>query len=145
MSKEYLASNLADKQHYLAECRARLQELKEKYGILEETETAFHVQIGLFEQSIQQRQRKLMTIQGLATTVKSAQRYQEKMNNMLTGTEYQTAIGYIEQLQLNFTNEKRKVVEDIQYLEREINNLENSIATLQYEYDNFEKEEDNVR
>ncbi|MEE0930135.1 MAG: hypothetical protein UIM53_03975 [Acutalibacteraceae bacterium] len=96
--------------------------------------------INSFDKSINRRKNRLLSFDEFLATVKSASRYKQKMNDMLSGSEYSATVSDIDQLQVSISTEKRKISNNIQDLEDEITALEVKVDNLQYKYDTYPEE-----
>lgn len=126
--------------------RTKLNTLKDKLSTVEMFSAQCASRIGSFEESMERRKTRLLRVDSLLASVKAAMKYREKMNDMLNGFEYTNTIAAIDQLQYSISLERRKIIENIQYVEDQISYYKSRVATLQYEYDNYSEEvEDGVQ
>ena len=86
------------------------------------------------------RKSRLLNFDSLLANVKSAARYKQKMDELLTGTEYSSTVSSIDQLQNSIETEKRKIRNSIQDTEEQIAILELKVSRLQWEYNNYPEE-----
>ena len=96
--------------------------------------------INSFSSSITKRRKKLINFDGFLSTVKIAARYKQKMNDMLSGYEYQNAVNQIDSLQNSISTEKTRVKNRIISLKDDISYLQRKLQQLQYDYNNYPEE-----
>lgn len=140
MSKNDILWSLNYNKKQLASCRNQLRVLEEQYVVLDDFSRKCTTHINSFDESINRRKNRLLTFDEFLTTVKSASRYKQKMDDMLSGSEYSATVSAIDQLQVSISTEKRKISNDIQDLEDEIATLEVKVDNLQYQYDTYPEE-----
>lgn len=143
MEKTELLSELNYAKHQLSSYKSKLSTLKDKLSTAETFSAECASHISSFEESISKRKSRLLSFDTLISGVKSASKYKEKMNNMLSGAEYNTTVASISHLQTSVSSEKRKIIEDIQYVEEQISYWSSRASILQYEYDNYQEEVEN--
>lgn len=142
MDKEALLLDLNKEKEKLRQARNRLGVLEDQYETLEEFTRECRSRIQGFEESMQRRKNKLLTLDNLWSNVKSAVRYKEKMNDLLVGAEYSKASTAIVDLENSTSAKKRSIGRDIGDLEDEIQRLERSVQMLQHTYNTYPEEAD---
>lgn len=142
MGKAELLSELNYAKRQLSSYKSKLSTLKDKLSTAETFSAECASRISSFEESMSKRKSRLLSFDVLISSVKAAAKYKEKMNNMLNGSEYSATVASIDQLQASISSEKRKIVEDIQYVEGQISYYESRVGTLQYQYNNYPEEVD---
>lgn len=142
MEKEAILADLNKEKEKLRQARQRLSNLEDQYETLEEFTRECNDRIRAFEESMQRRKNKLLTLDNLWSKVKSAVRYKEKMNEMLVGAEFTRASTAIGDLENSTSAKKRSIRNDIGDVEAEIARLERSVEMLQNTYNTYSEEAD---
>lgn len=140
MTKAELKAEIDRLKNQLATYRSDLKVLKEKISVLEDFAGRCNQRITDFDTSITKRKNRNLKFESLAGTVKFAAKYFEKMQAILTGTDYTNVVGSIEDLQTSIGNQRKTINNNIIDLEDKIPPLEKRISELQYEFDNYPEE-----
>ena len=143
MDKAEISANINEAKRKLEEYQAKLRELREKLNVLESVIAKIQAKTSTFEQSMTRRKGKLNSFESLLSCVKSAIRYKEKMNSMLNGSAYRATVNSIDKLKSSTSSQRKKVIDDIKYVESKISYYKARVGKLQYEYDNYKEEEGN--
>lgn len=142
MEKTEILSELNSARSQLETYRAKLRTLEEKLAAVDAFSAQCASRIRSFEESMGRRKSRLLSFESLLSRVKAAAKYKDKMSNMLNGSEYNATVASIDHLQTSISSERRKVIEDIRYVEDQIAYYESRVESLQYQYDTYPEEVD---
>lgn len=140
MTKDELRLSINDLKRKIEHNNKILRELEDKLDALTDFCSRCNSHIRSFESSMLTRKQKLLSLDHLSATVRSAQKYQTKMNALLTGAEYQSTVSSIDYLENSVGEQKRRVQQDIQDQKSYIRSLKKKLDQMQYEY-NYLREE----
>lgn len=139
MGKADILGSLDSARRQLNSYQWQKKELEEKYSVMCEFGRQCALHENSFRASISKRKQRLSGIDGLLHNVKSAVRYKQKMQDMLTGSEYSAAEANIDRLQMIVLSEKKRICSELQYVEQQIRMCGRRVDSLQYEYDHYEE------
>ena len=141
--KQNLLNTISWKKQELNQAREELDRLREKDQTLADFSAECSKRIAAFDASMARRRGKLSQLSSLLARVRSASKYSERMNALLTGKDNQDAVASINGLQGSISEQKRAVSQNLLDTEERIRRLENEIEALQYEYNTYPEESDN--
>lgn len=134
MNKQQLLSQIRAKEGNLSNLIGDKAKYEKKYENIISFLNSCNRHTDDFNQSINQRKQKLNHIEGLASRMKTAVRYRQKMNEMLNGNDFSSTVSSINQLFDTINREKNKILETISNIEWKINKLERDIIVLKNQY-----------
>lgn len=143
MTKEILQTELNNAKTQLDSNKKKLNTLNEKLSAIDMFKKELSTKAQSFQDSISRRKNRLLKLNPLISSVKSAAKYSAKMSDMLKGKEYTKTKNSIDQVQTSVSTERKKIVADIKYVEKEISYWESQVGSLQSDYDNYPEEVEN--
>ncbi len=140
MSKQNIINSLSFEKRQLQLYIEQKEKLAEKYNTLRDFSSQCKSHIKSFGNSISNRKKRLSKVDELLRTVKTASKYKNKMNSMLKGSDYSSATKNISQLESTISIQMKKIVSDIEYVDRKITYIKNRIERMQYELYTYDEE-----
>lgn len=140
LTKEELRWQIQSVKDQISQANQELKDLEEKLEVLLEFKGKCSSKVESFWASVQRRKNKLNGISGIVDRMKSAKKYWQTMNGMLTGTDYTSTESSINTLMETLDGQKDEVNRKITETENKIDRLSNRLQNLQYQYDNWKEE-----
>lgn len=120
------------------------KDLEKKYDVICEFSIKCTSKTNSFRDSIGRRKQRLSKLDGLIQKVKTAEGYKNKMQDMLTGSDYIQVANAITELHNVISTEKRKLIENMQYVDGRIAYYKNQVDNLKYKYNTYKEDVQNV-
>ena len=140
MTKDELYQQILQVRSQLSDARADRKRLEEKWDVLLEFGNKCNERAEAFLNSISRRKRKLSGVDQLLSRMKAAMKYRERMNDLLTGSDYLSAKRSVDEMMDNLQTQKRKLRSQLEDAEYRIRSLNNRLYQLECEYDQFPEE-----
>ncbi len=138
----YKSLNYAKKQ--LEKFENEKKDLEKKYDTICEFSIKCTSKTNSLRDSIGRRKQRLSKLDGLIQKVKTAEKYKNKMQNMLTGSDYIQVANAITELHNVISTEKRNLIQNIRYVEARIVYYKNQVGNLTYQYNTYKEDVQNV-
>ena len=142
MTKNELYLQIQQVRQQLNREKSKQNELEKQWDVLLVFAAKCNERAEAFMQSVQRRKRKLSGLDQLMSRMKSALKYRDRMNDLLSGVEYLQAKHSIYEMMDNLDRQKRKLRDQIETAECRVHNLRRKLEQLQYEYDHLPTEEE---
>ena len=130
MSRASIQSRINTYESMLASCRNELVELKNKLKDVNEFKTKFNNQYSEFTSNMGRRKKKTATVSYMATNIKCAKKYYDKMNNFLNSAHYNDIESKISDMASNITSVITDTEMKISNVERKIRSYESTLSSL---------------
>lgn len=142
MTKEELYYQIQSVRAEISTAKSELKKHEGNLDALEEFEKKCNGKAEDFINSIRSRKNKLSGIASLLDRMKSAMKYHQKMHEALTGVDYNDAKNSIDSLMSTIGELKRNLTQTILDTEDKIEQLNNRLNSLLYEYNHYPEEEE---
>lgn len=144
MEKSDILKSLNNAKKQLENFENQKKDLKEKYDTICEFSIKCSSKTNSFKDSMARRKQRLSKLDGLIQKVKTAEKYKNNMQNMLTGSDYMKVANAITELHIVIGTEKRKLMENMQYVDERIAYYKNQVENLKYQYNTYKEDVKNV-
>ncbi len=144
MEKSDILKSLNYAKKQLENFQNQKNDLEKKHDTICEFSIKCSSKTNSFRDSIARRKQRLSKLDGLIQKVKIAEKYKNNMQNMLTGSAYMEVANIITELHNVISTEKRKLKENIRYVDERIVYYKNQVDNLQYQYNTYKEDVKNV-
>lgn len=143
MGKSDILKSLNYAKKQLENFESQKKDLEEKYDTICEFSIKCSSKTNSFRDSIIRRKQRLSKLDGLTQKVKTAAKYKSNMENMLTGSEYVQVANMITELHNVIGAEKRKLMDNMQYVDGCIAYYKIQVGNLTYQYNTYKEDVQN--
>lgn len=144
MEKSDILKSLNYAKKQLENFQNQKKDLEKKYDTISEFSIKCSSKTNSFRDSIARRKQRLSKLDGLVQKVKIAEKYKNNMQNMLTGSDYMKIANAITELHNVISTEKRKLMENMQYVDGCIAYYQKQVDNLKYQYNTYKEDIKNV-
>lgn len=141
MTRDELYRQIQSVRSQIRTAESDLRTAENKLETLLEFAAKANAKAEAFMESVQRRKRKLSGIDGLLSRMKAAMTYRQKMNDMLTGSDYTRTKNSVDSLLDQVSRQKSQLNQRIRDLDEHLDWLRRRLSQLQYEYDTYPEEE----